>query len=72
MDHPPSTLDTFGVKTGVTRISLPTRNWRSTANNSGSFGNSQKSARTGGVPLNEALANSEYYTFTKVISDAPR
>lgn len=60
MQNAPSTLETLGVKTGVTRISRPTKNWRSIANNSGSFGNSQNSARTGGVPLSDALANNEY------------
>jgi hypothetical protein len=56
----PETEVTFGVRTGVTKMSLPTMNWRSTESSSGSCGNSKKSARTGGVPYREAFAKSVY------------
>ena len=52
---------TFGVNTGVTKMSLPSMNWRSIASNSGSCGNSKKSARKGGVPYRVAFAKSVYY-----------
>ena len=42
-------------------MSLPSMNWRSTASNSGSCGNSKKSARKGGVPYRDAFAKSVYY-----------
>jgi hypothetical protein len=42
-------------------MSRPTKNCLSTANSSGSSGNSQKSARTGGVPRSDALAKRVYY-----------
>jgi hypothetical protein len=56
----PETEVTFGVSTGVTKMSPPSMNWRSTASNSGSCGNSKKSARTGGVPYRDAFAKSVY------------
>ena len=56
----PETDDTLGVRTGMTKMSPPTMNWRSTESSSGSCGNSKKSARTGGVPYREAFAKSVY------------
>lgn len=56
----PETEVTFGVSTGVTKMSRPTMNWRSTESNSGSCGNSKKRARTGGVPYKEAFAKRVY------------
>ena len=53
-------------------MSLPTMNWRSTANSSGSSGNSKKSARTGGVPFVEALANSVYCPIPSAVNDESR
>ena len=66
MMNGPSTVEAFGVRTGVTRRSRPMRYWRSTANSSGSSGNSKKRARTGGVPCIDAFANNEYYVGTNM------
>jgi hypothetical protein len=56
----PATVVAFGARTGVTRMLPPTRNWASMPKSSGSFGNSKKSGRTGGVPRRDAFAKSEY------------
>ena len=59
-------MDAFGVKTGVTKISLPIRNCLSMAKSSGSSGNSKNNALTGGDPNEDELANSVYYSKNKV------
>lgn len=61
-------MDMLGVRTGVTRMSLPMRYWRSTEKSSGSSGNSKKSGRTGGVPCSEAFAKSVYYGRPSVLN----
>jgi hypothetical protein len=50
-----------GVSTGVTIRSRPIMNCLSNPNSIFSWGNSNHSARIGGVPYVEALANRVYY-----------
>ena len=57
----PSMVVAPGVRTGVTRMSLPTSHCLSTVKSSGSLGNSKNNAFTGGRPAIDALAKSVYF-----------